>query len=51
MLIINIYNPLNMSEEQKKVSAVAKKQKKVIEQWAETKDPYVNALYKKLRNN
>lgn len=40
-----------MSEEPKKVSAVAKKQKKVIEQWAETKDPYVNALYKKLRNN
>ena len=40
-----------MSEEQKKVSAVTKKQKKVIEQWAETKDPYVNALYKKLRNN
>ena len=39
-----------MSEEQKKVSAVTKKQKKVIEQWAETKDPFVNALYKRLRN-
>jgi hypothetical protein len=31
-------------------SVVSKKQKKVIEQWAETKDPYVNKLYKKLRN-
>jgi hypothetical protein len=39
-----------MSEEQKQVSAVSKKQKKVIEQWAETKDPFVNALYKRLRN-
>ena len=39
-----------MSEEQKQVSASSKKQKKVIEQWAETKDPFVNALYKKLRN-
>lgn len=51
-LIININNPfLNMSEEQKNVSAVSKKQKKVIEQWADTKDSYVNALYKKLRNS
>ena len=40
-----------MSEEQKNVSAVSKKQKKVIEQWAETKDAFVNALYKKLRNS
>jgi hypothetical protein len=40
-----------MSEEQKQVSAVSKKQKKVIEQWAETKDPFVNALYKRLRNS
>jgi hypothetical protein len=40
-----------MSEEQKQVSAVSKKQKKVIEQWAETKDAFVNALYKKLRNS
>ena len=40
-----------MSEEQKQVSAVSKKQKKVLEQWAETKDPFVNALYKKLRNS
>jgi hypothetical protein len=39
-----------MSEEQKQVSAVSKKQKKVIEQWAETKDAFVNALYKRLRN-
>lgn len=31
-------------------SAVSKKQKKQIEQWAETKDPFVNQLYKKLRN-
>jgi hypothetical protein len=31
-------------------SAVSKKQKKVIEQWADTQDAYVNKLYKKLRN-
>jgi hypothetical protein len=39
-----------MSEEQKQVSSVSKKQKKVLEQWADTKDAYVNALYKRLRN-
>lgn len=39
-----------MSEEQKQVSAVSKKQKKVLEQYADTKDPFVNALYKRLRN-
>lgn len=37
-----------MSSEQ--VSAVSKKTKKVIEQWADTQDAYVNKLYKKLRN-
>lgn len=31
-------------------SGVSKKQKKVIEQWADTQDAYVNKLYKKLRN-
>ena len=36
-----------MSEVQ---SAVSKKQKKQIEQWAETNDAFVNQLYKKLRN-
>ena len=39
-----------MSEEQKQVSAVSKKQKKVLEQYADTKDAFVNALYKRLRN-
>lgn len=28
----------------------AKKDTKVLEQWADTKDPFVNQLYKKLRN-
>lgn len=37
-----------MSSEQ--ASAVSKKTKKVIEQWADTPDAYVNKLYKKLRN-
>ncbi len=37
-----------MTEEQKQVNN--KKQKKVLEQYAETKDPFVNSLYKKLRN-
>lgn len=37
-----------MSSEQ--ASAVSKKTKKVIEQWAETPDAFVNKLYKKLRN-
>ena len=31
-------------------SAVSKKTKKVIEQWADTQDAFVNKLYKKLRN-
>ena len=39
-----------MSEEQKQVSAVSKKQKNGLEQYADTKDAFVNALYKKLRN-
>ena len=29
----------------------AKKDTKVLEQWADTKDPFVNQLYKKLRNS
>lgn len=29
----------------------SKKETKVIEQWADTKDPYVNQLYKRLRNS
>jgi hypothetical protein len=37
-----------MTEEQKQVTN--KKQSKILEQYAETKDPFVNALYKKLRN-
>ena len=52
--IINInHHHLNMSEITT-AAAVSKKQKKdtlKIEQWAETKDPYVNQLYKRLRNN
>lgn len=38
-----------MSSEQ--ASAVSKKTKKVIEQWADTQDAFVNKLYKKLRNS
>jgi gas vesicle protein len=29
----------------------SKKKNKVVDQWADTKDPFVNQLYKRLRNS
>ncbi len=40
-----------MESTQQNIQKKSKKDAKLLEQWAETKDPFVNQLYKRLRNS